>query len=229
MPSDAYGKCKSNVGFLSHNWYLCYSRQKDYEGLSEEQLCLQCSQRSKLGSALQSRLGLARLLLVLTWAHVCAVLTCHPVCACTQMWFSVLPGNRLLSIWLLRLEVVKRSPLVSCTTENVLYTLIKTFGLPHTDSALCSWGCCQVLDSFLLRSSDKQNIWNLLLKNSLVSATLQVSLSFLPVHNLLHHSSHQFTFWSTSFLTSGSVEDVLGSCHFWVFPLFFFTWMISLN
>lgn len=186
-------------------------------------VCLQRSQRSRLGSALQSRLWLARLLLVLTWARVCAALMCHPVCACAQMWFSVLPGNRFLSIWLLRLEVVKGSPLVSCTIENVLYTLTKNFGLPDIDSALCSWGCCQVFNSFLLQRSDKQNIWNLLLENSLASATFQVSLPFLLVRDSLHHSSYQFTFWSTSFLTSGSVEDVLGSCHFWVFPLHFFT------
>lgn len=34
--SDAYGKCKSGVGFLSHNWCLCYSRQKDDKGLCQK-------------------------------------------------------------------------------------------------------------------------------------------------------------------------------------------------
>lgn len=43
------------------------------------------------------------------------------VCACAQMWFSVLAGNRFPSIWPLRLEMVEESPLVFCTVENVLY------------------------------------------------------------------------------------------------------------
>lgn len=65
-----------------------------------------------------------------------------------------------------------------CLTLNLLPST-------HSGSAICSWGCCQVsgLESqFLcLASLGKQNILNLLLENSVVSTTFQ--MSFLPVHD----------------------------------------------
>lgn len=188
--SDVCGKCKSGVGFLSYIWYLCCSGQKDDKGLCQKNCCLQCSQRSKLGSAMQT-----------AWDQPdCTGHSCeHVFVHCTSVtslchqsvlafgWGSQSSQTRFPSTWLLRLEMLKDIKPMSLLHSWKCFICLTLNLLPSTCSA--QWHLLlRLLSSLFLKSQflslaslDKQNILTLLLENSVVSNTFQMAL--LPVHD----------------------------------------------
>lgn len=187
--SDVCGKCKSGVGFLSYNWYLCYSGQTDDKGLCQKRTAVfSAVKKSKLGSAVQT-----------VWGQPdCTGHSCERVFVCCNNVTSLCHQSVPALGWGLSSKIRKISIHFASWAWN---------GKADPMSLLHSWKCsvcltlnllpstCSVqwylllrlLSSFFLKSqflslarSDKENILNLQLESSVVSMTFQ--MSFLPVH-----------------------------------------------